>query len=123
MNFDSVIKKYKGTDDIKFIKQLKHSTLYGNWEIREIETSIGVMYIVETYVANNYGEILGKIGEAGGMASFLYEVKEQISNFENSDVFKHSKNKQQPMDWENLKKYANDSLASKNYYFTFLAGG
>lgn len=122
MNFDSVIKKYKGTEDIKFIKQIKHSTLSGNWEIREIETNIGTMYIVETDSAMNYGDVLGKIDEAGGGAGFLYEVKSVIDKYENSDVFKHSTNKQQPQDWDNLKKYANDSLASKNYYFTFLAG-
>ena len=122
MNFDSVINKYKNTENIKFIKQIKHTTLYGNWEIRQIETNDGIMYVVETDNANNYGEVLAKIGEAGFSAGFLYEVKEQIDNFENSDVFKHSTNKQKPEDWDNLKRFANDSLASKNYYFTFLAG-
>ena len=121
MNFNSVINKYKNTENIKFIKQVKHVTLYGNWEIRQIETNNGLMYVVETDSANNYGDVLTKIAEAGFSAGFLYEVKAQIDNFENSDVFKHSTNKQRPVDWDNLKRFANDSLASKNHYFAFLA--
>lgn len=122
MNYDGIIQKYKGTDEIEFVKVTKRSRIDGHWKVREIETNRGTMYIVESDVANSADDVLGIIGKSGGSASSLFEVKSQISNFENSDVYKHSMDKKTPDDWDNLKKFANDVFASNNKYFTFLAG-
>jgi hypothetical protein len=120
-DFPNLLKQFKETEDIEFVKLANKTGISPDQILYEIETNTGNLWVFEVdYIGSFENEVFSVIQRNSTHIPEFFEVKEKLT-FEESGPVVAASVYEKPTDWEKVSKYASDKFGSIDYYFNFLA--